>query len=549
MIDTGPWIIRRTPPENALAAALELAVDDALRPAELPPKAFLEIDGMSGWRYRLLINSLVRNTADARYLEVGVWKGSTLCSAIAGNAVRAVAVDDWSQYGGPRDDCLENVARFEQGGGEVRLIESDFRAVDFAAQGRFNIYMFDGPHEESDQYDGLALALPALDDDFVFVVDDWNWRAVRHGTRRAIATLGLAEVNAVEVRTTQDGTHPPHSGFDAKGTEWHNGYYLGVLRKTRPLERRGRRIIRRGSAGPLRRRIGARAEGRAQATAEVYAEAPERTEVLALITHHHRPDRMRWLTEVIEAFEAWPARRRVAVVVTNTDIASELDAIRACAPSAPRAGFSLDLVTARELAHPHDLPWAQKPLLVERFLGTNAGFTHVVSLEDDIATDTNAYLYWLRYRPLLAPHRLIPSFLRVEFRPGDDVPYATDSPNPITLLGRSAVRAGAFDFIALDTPYSGMFIMDRALAEEYANSPAFAQGASMAMSPWRTRERAAMGLCWERPPPGFRVRHVVPVDRSVLAVAPCAHVRHLPGNYAQNPASPFAKISANSLLR
>jgi hypothetical protein len=111
------------------------------------------------------------------------------------------------------------------------------------------------------------------------------------------------------------------------------------------------------------------------------------------------------------------------------------------------------------------------------------------------------------------------------------------------------VRAGGFDFIALDTPHSAMFIMDRALAREHANSDGFAQGPSMATSPWKTRERAAMGLCWEAPPPGFSVRHVVPFDPATLEVASCAHVRHLPGNYAQDPASPFAKIPASKVFR
>jgi hypothetical protein len=549
MSDEVPWIVRRSPsPEHVLAAALEAALDDALRPTESPPRDFLDIDGMSGRRYRLLINALVRYIADARYLEVGVWAGSTFCSAIADNAVRAVAVDNWSQFGGSRDDFLANVARFEKGGGEVRLIESDFRAVDYAAQGRFNIYMFDGPHEEADQYDGLALALPALDDEFVLVVDDWNWQAVRNGTLRAIAALGLNEVHAVELRTTKDDTHPPHSGFDAKSTDWHNGYYLAVLRKTQPPDRLIDRIGRK-LAGPVRRRAVTRAALDAQAVAEDHALAPEATEVLALITHHHRPERLPWLMEVIETFEAWPARRRAAIVVTNTATPAELDAIRACAPVAPRAGFSLDVATAPPLAHPHDLPWAQKPILAERFQGPRAEFTHVVSLEDDIATDGDAYLYWLRYRPLLAPHRLIPSFMRVEFRPGDDTPYATDSPTTNLLAARPTVRAGEFDFVALDKPYSAMSIMDRALVEEYADSPAFGLGSSMATSPWRTRERAAMGLCFESPPPGFPFRHVVPVDRNAHVVASCAQVRHLPGNYAQDPASPFAKIPARNVFR
>ena len=43
---------------------------------------------------------------DARYSEVGVWKGSTLCSAIYGNKVRALAADNWSGFGRSKGGVL-----------------------------------------------------------------------------------------------------------------------------------------------------------------------------------------------------------------------------------------------------------------------------------------------------------------------------------------------------------------------------------------------------------------------------------------------------------
>ncbi len=70
-------------------------------------------------------------------------------------------------------------------------MESDFRAVDFGSLGRFNVYLFDGPHTDKDQHDGVILALPALDDQFVLIVDDWNWQPVRDGTMSAIRAADL----------------------------------------------------------------------------------------------------------------------------------------------------------------------------------------------------------------------------------------------------------------------------------------------------------------------------------------------------------------------
>jgi hypothetical protein len=134
----------------------------------------LKIPGMSGRCYRHFINNLIRTTPDARYLEV---------------------------------------------------IESDFRAVDFSALGKFNIYLFDGPHEYQDQYDGLDMALPALEDQFVLIVDDWNWEKVREGTRRAMQANRISPLYSVEIRSTLDNSHPIIS---CELSDWHNGYFFCV---------------------------------------------------------------------------------------------------------------------------------------------------------------------------------------------------------------------------------------------------------------------------------------------------------------------------------
>ena len=54
--------------------------------------------GMSGKKYRYFINNFVSQTDNPRYLEIGSWTGSTVCSALYGNAV----VDHFSKQG-PED--------------------------------------------------------------------------------------------------------------------------------------------------------------------------------------------------------------------------------------------------------------------------------------------------------------------------------------------------------------------------------------------------------------------------------------------------------------
>jgi hypothetical protein len=209
------------------AGSLKVALDEAIRGNQLP-SIVRDIEGMSGQKYRMLINKFIGALHDARYLEVGSWKGSTAAAALHGNCVRAVCIDNWSQFDGPRETFFANIKQVLSSEIEFEVIESDFRSVDYRTIGHFNIFLFDGPHEERDQYDGIMLAQPALDDHLTLIVDDWNWRQVRLGTFRAIVDGRWSVEASIEIRTTRDNTSPKVEG---KESDWHNGYFLAVLRK------------------------------------------------------------------------------------------------------------------------------------------------------------------------------------------------------------------------------------------------------------------------------------------------------------------------------
>jgi hypothetical protein len=204
------------------------AFEEAVANIGGPPNFVRDIDGMSGTKYRTFINNFVRSYPNAEYLEIGSWQGSTAASALCGNAVKALCIDNWSQFGGPRSAFLANIEKVRSlsPGVDFRFIEDDFRKVDYTTLGRFNIFLFDGPHEELDQYDGIMLVRPALQTPFVLIVDDWNWSAVRLGTFRAIRDAKYSIASSIEIRTTQDNTHAQDRG---KNSDWHNGYFIAVL--------------------------------------------------------------------------------------------------------------------------------------------------------------------------------------------------------------------------------------------------------------------------------------------------------------------------------
>ena len=216
----GTW---ENPTSKLVKAALESAVQEQVLPTHISL-----IIGMSGLWYREFINKLIKSMPDPRYLEIGSWSGSTACSAIYRNKLTATCIDNWSEFGGPRDEFFKNIESNTNKNVNFSFIESDFRQVDYAAIGTYNVYLFDGPHEYQDQKDGITIAQPALDDTYVLIVDDYNWEKVREGTLDGIKDLGHTIVDYIEIRTTEDNSHPH---IPNHYSNWHNGYFIAVISK------------------------------------------------------------------------------------------------------------------------------------------------------------------------------------------------------------------------------------------------------------------------------------------------------------------------------
>jgi len=199
--------------------------------------------GMSGKKYRYFINNFVSQTDNPRYLEIGSWTGSTVCSALYGNAAKAVCIDNWLKF--PEEEQVRKFfdtdnqkKTFEINTKKVitekidfQFIESDFRKVNYNKLGKFNIYCYDALHDRKSQYDGITIAQPALDDIFTVIIDDWNLKEVRKGTFDAFRDLGIIVISKIEIKTTQNSAFPKfiHSHY----SDWHNGYFIAVCEKSK----------------------------------------------------------------------------------------------------------------------------------------------------------------------------------------------------------------------------------------------------------------------------------------------------------------------------
>lgn len=189
----------------------------------------LNMSGMSGKKYRFFINNLIKKIENTRYLEIGSWAGSTACSAMFNNSCKITCIDNWSQFGGPKEIFFQNVESICNNKINFDFIESNFYDINFSNIGKYNIYLYDGSHEEEDQFQGIVKAQEALDDEYFLIIDDWNWDFVRHGTIRAINILNSHIISSIEIRTTLDNSHPQ---LAHEHSDWHNGYYLAYIKKS-----------------------------------------------------------------------------------------------------------------------------------------------------------------------------------------------------------------------------------------------------------------------------------------------------------------------------
>jgi hypothetical protein len=206
---------------------VELAFENAEKGESKITDGILNMIGMTGIKTRHFYNNLL-NKDDARYLEIGTWKGSSVCSAMCGNKAMIVCIDNWSEFGGPKNEFLQNFANYK-GDNEARFIEQDCYKVDISQLPKFNIYMYDGNHTENSHYKALIHYYNCLDDMFVFIVDDWNWKDVRNGTNDALKQLNLSVMYEREIKTTNDDSCVIWGSEEQK--QWHNGIYVAILKK------------------------------------------------------------------------------------------------------------------------------------------------------------------------------------------------------------------------------------------------------------------------------------------------------------------------------
>jgi hypothetical protein len=166
------------------------------------------IPRMSTFAYASVINQAVAALPiGAAFVNVGVWHGFTFLAGLVGNAgQRCIGVDNFSEFGGPKDAFLPRFERWR--GASHEFHEMDY-SLYFASRhaGPIGVYLYDGEHSYANQLKGLEAAEPFFTKDCVVLVDDTNDDDPRRATYDFMAARPGKYRVLLDVRTAANG-HP-----------------------------------------------------------------------------------------------------------------------------------------------------------------------------------------------------------------------------------------------------------------------------------------------------------------------------------------------------
>lgn len=176
--------------------AIQKAIEMALNRQSKLTAENMEVPGLVSLLGRHLYNNL--GAISTRFCEVGSHLGCSYTSSVSGNGnlLTATAIDSFASDLVEERQCmpifLNNAEKFTSRKTKFKFIHSDAFSFDInEIQGPIDYYIYDGSHGKEHQRMGVTHYLPAMADQFIMVVDDFDWQEVHEGTREGINEAGL----------------------------------------------------------------------------------------------------------------------------------------------------------------------------------------------------------------------------------------------------------------------------------------------------------------------------------------------------------------------
>jgi len=186
-------------------------------------KEVLSVGGFTSHKIRHFMNNMC-NFDDVRYLEIGVHLGATLFSASYKNKGIFVGIDNftWCNQDDPKARFEENRKKLAEYC-PIIFIEGDCWDTDVIScvPDGINVYFYDGAHDYQSQYKALIGYAHKMADEFVYIVDDWDWNNPKKGTFDSFIDAKVKVTTQIELCSPKEGD----------GTNWWNGIGIFILQK------------------------------------------------------------------------------------------------------------------------------------------------------------------------------------------------------------------------------------------------------------------------------------------------------------------------------
>jgi len=188
--------------------------------SKIDDTAMSQLQGLSSPRVRHLLNNLSAQVNS--FLEIGCYLGGTLKAALRGNDhLYAAAIDNFSMSPDTRQQFYDNIKDLK-----VDFFEEDSFSFDVRKIKKpIELYFFDGCHSVEAQYKAVSYFLPAMANEFVMVIDDWDANKVRVGTHTALIDYKIKPIEKYELKGATG------QSVEEREASWWGGLGIFKIRK------------------------------------------------------------------------------------------------------------------------------------------------------------------------------------------------------------------------------------------------------------------------------------------------------------------------------
>ena len=165
------------------------------------------------------------NFEGVKYLEIGTYMGTSIISSSFGNEGYFVTMDNFSQFQKAKGRTTTSKQQFlinreaYKKHAKFNFFECDCWQFDKSQlEHKINVYFYDGRHDYEDTFKAFTYFDDILEDEFIFMIDDWNVGYVQK------ATKAVFKEKNYEITYSKEFLKKPRS-------EWWNGLYYGVIKK------------------------------------------------------------------------------------------------------------------------------------------------------------------------------------------------------------------------------------------------------------------------------------------------------------------------------